>query len=437
MTQQSSSAFDKITALCKRRGFIFQSSLIYGGFANTWDYGPYGVELKNNVKRAWWNTVVHDRDDMYGMDSAILMHPAIWRASGHVDNFYDYKSDCKRCKHRFKTEDLIDKEKCPDCGGELTEGRAFNLMFQTHQGVVEDATSLVYLRPETAQGIFVNYSNVLDTHHPKLPFGIAQIGKAFRNEITPGNFTFRTREFEQMEIEYFVRPEDADRAYEEWVNERLSWYLRHGIKKENLRLAPHPKEKLAHYATACTDVEYQFPFGWAELEGIANRTDFDLKQHASSSGKDLRYFDAGTTTRYFPFVIEPSAGVDRSVLAFLLDAYHEEEVNGTLRVVLKLHRALAPVKIAVFPLLKKRPELVEKARALVTALNKRFYTVYDDTAAIGKLYRRQDEVGTPYCITVDVESLDDNKVTVRDRDTMQQERIGIDGIVSYFNDRFE
>jgi len=422
---------DKIVALCKRRGFIFQSSDIYGGLSNTWDYGPYGVELKNNVKRAWWRSNVYERSDVFGMDAAILMHPKVWEASGHVENFFDLKSDCKSCKLRFKAADLKDTKICPSCGGELTEARPFNLMFKTHQGPVADDANLIYLRPETAQGMFVNFQNLLDTKHPKLPFGMAQIGKAFRNEITPGNFTFRTREFEQMEIEYFVKPADADKYYEYWVEERYNWYLSLGLKKENLKKREHAKDELAHYARACTDIEYNFPIGWSELEGIANRTDFDLRRHSEVSGKDLKFFDDAIKEKYLPFIIEPSGGIDRSVLAFLTDAYHEEKVKDDTRVVLKLHKDLAPVKAAVFPLLKNRPEIVELAKKISQGLKKSFVSTYDDTGAIGKLYRRQDEVGTLYCVTVDVQSLEDKQVTVRDRDTMQQERIGIDRLKTY------
>jgi len=446
---------DKIVSLCKRRGFIFQSSDIYGGLSNTWDYGPYGVELKNNVKRAWWKSVVYERNDMYGLDAAILMHPKVWEASGHVENFFDLKSDCKSCKKRFKAADLLSRPEggkvCPECGGELTEARPFNLMFKTYQGPMEEAMSVVYLRPETAQGMFVNFLNILDSKHPRLPFGLAQIGKAFRNEITPGNFTFRTREFEQMEIEYFVRPQEADKKLEEWIEERFNWYLGLGIRKENLRRRPHTKDELAHYAKACTDIEYNFPFGastsvsddgerkratgWSELEGIANRTDFDLRQHAKASGKDLQYFDDIAKERFFPYIIEPSGGVDRSCLAFLTDAYHEEKVKDETRVVLRLKPALAPVKVAILPLLKNRPQLVELAKKIAADLKKSIVSVYDDTAAIGKLYRRQDEVGTLYCVTVDVQSLEDNQVTVRDRDTMAQERIGIDTLKEYLQTR--
>jgi len=436
---------EKIGSLCKRRGFIFQSSEIYGGLSNTWDYGPFGVELKNNVKAAWWKANVHDRNDILGMDAAILMHPKVWEASGHVDNFYDLKSDCKSCKKRFKAADLKDLKRCPECKGELTDERPFNLMFKTYQGPVEEAASLVYLRPETAQGMFVNFLNVLDSKHPKLPFGLAQIGKAFRNEITPGNFTFRTREFEQMEIEYFVKAEDADKKLEEWIAHRFHWYLNLGLKEENLRKRPHTKDELAHYAKACTDIEYNFPFsaaggsasgrGWSELEGIANRTDFDLKQHAKASGKDLQYFDDSTKEKFYPYIIEPSGGVDRSVLAFLVDAYYEEKVKDDIRVVLKLHKDLAPVKVAVFPLLKNRPEIVELAKKLAVDLKKSFVCAYDDTAGIGKLYRRQDEVGTLFCVTVDVQSLEDKQVTVRDRDTMLQERVSIDRLKEHISQK--
>ena len=426
---------DKVVSLCKRRGFIFQSSDIYGGLSNTWDYGPYGVELKNNLKRAWWKSVVYERDDIYGMDAAILMHPKVWEASGHVQNFFDLKSDCKSCKKRFKAEDLKGKSKCPECAGELTEARPFNLMFKTYQGPVEDASNVIYMRPETAQGMFVNFLNVLDSKHPKLPFGLAQIGKAFRNEITPGNFTFRTREFEQMEIEYFVHPKDAARIQGEWVESRFNWYTGLGIEKDNLRKRPHGKEELAHYALACTDIEYNFPFGWSELEGIANRTDFDLRQHSETSGRELKYFDDAAKEKFYPYIIEPSGGVDRSVLAILVDAYHEERVKEDTRVVLKLHKDLAPVKAAVLPLLRNRPEIVELAKKISADLKKSFVTVYDDTGAIGKLYRRQDEVGTLFCITVDVQSLEDKQVTVRHRDTMQQDRISIDKLKDYLSNK--
>jgi glycyl-tRNA synthetase len=422
---------DKIVSLCKRRGFIFQGSEIYGGLANTWDYGPYGVELKNNLKHAWWKANVQERNDILGMDCSILMHAKVWEASGHVHNFFDLKSDCKNCKKRFKSADLKDTAKCPECGGQLTEARPFNLMFKTYQGPVEETGNEIHLRPETAQGMFVNFLNILDSRHPKLPFGLAQIGKSFRNEITPGNFTFRTREFEQMEIEYFVNPQDADQALSEWIQNRFNWYLNLGIKSENLKKRQHGKNELAHYALACTDVEYNFPFGWSELEGIANRSDFDLKQHAQFSGRDLQYFDDQKKEKFYPYIIEPSGGVDRAVLAFLIDAYCEEKVKEDTRVVLKLNKELAPIKAAVLPLLRNRPEIVELAKKISQDLKKSFATVYDDTGSIGKLYRRQDEVGTLYCITVDVQTLEDKQVTVRSRDTMLQERISVDKLKEY------
>ncbi len=425
--------------MCKRRGFIFQSSDIYGGLANTWDYGPYGVELKNNVKRSWWKSVVYERNDIFGMDAAILMHPKVWEASGHVKNFFDVYLDCLNCRKRTRIDDPALKKApntCPVCGKVgLTDPREFNLMFKTHQGPIEEAANLVYLRPETAQGMFVNFLNILDSKHPKLPFGLAQIGKSFRNEITPGNFTFRTREFEQMEVEYFVHPSEADKKLEEWIDYRFSWYLGLGLDKDNLRKRPHGKDELAHYARACTDIEYNFPFGWSELEGIANRTDFDLKQHEQASGQELRYLDEATKEKIYPYIIEPSGGVDRSVLAFMADAYAEEKVRDDIRVVLKLHKELAPTKVAVLPLLRNRPEIVELAKKIAGDLKKSIITVYDDTGAIGKLYRRQDEVGTLFCVTVDVQTLEDRQVTVRERDSMQQERINIDRLKEYLNNK--
>ena len=444
---------EKIVSLCKRRGFIFQGSEIYGGLANTWDYGPFGVELKRNIKDAWWKANVRQRADMVGLDAAILMHPKVWEASGHIQNFSDSLVDCKKCNIRLRVDQI--QGKCPECGSQdLTEARTFNLMFKTHQGPIEDSSSLAYLRPETAQGIFVNFLNIVDVSRKKLPFGVAQIGKSFRNEITPGNITFRTREFEQMEIEYFVRPEESQKHYEYWVQERYNWYLSLGIKKENLRLRPHNMGELAHYAKACSDIEYQFPFGWSELEGIANRGDFDLVQHSKFSGKELSYFDTNTKEKIVPYIIEPSGGVDRAALAFLVDAYSEEKVypvrnhsqnvsnenvsNGVkeeTRVILKFSKELAPMKIAVLPLLKNRPEIVELAKKIYQDLRGSFACVYDDTAAIGKLYRRQDEVGTLFCLTVDVQSLEDKQVTVRDRDTMLQERISVDKLKEYFREK--
>ncbi len=434
--QPEMTLMDKMVSLCKRRGFIFQSSEIYGGLASTWDYGPLGAEIKRNLKEAWWRSNVYERDDVEGLDASILMHPSVWMASGHVSSFEDTLVDCKGCKKRFKVEQISGK-KCPECEGELTEARQFNLMLKTHLGPVEDEGSLSYLRPETAQGIFVNFQNVVNTMRRKLPFGIAQIGKSFRNEVTTRSFTFRSREFEQMEIEFFVRPGTDEEWYHKWVEERFSWYAKFGIRKENLRKRQHEDKELAHYAKACTDIEYNFPFGWSELEGIANRTDFDLKQHAQISGKDLQFFDEETKDRFIPYVIEPSGGIDRSILAFLFDAYTEEEVKGEKRVSLRLHKSLAPIKVAVLPLLRNRPEIVELAKKITGGLRKEFKAVYDDTASIGRLYRRQDEIGTPYCVTVDVDSLSDGKVTVRDRDSMLQDRISVDNVKEYLVGKFK
>ncbi len=426
----------KIVSLCKRRGMIFQSSEIYGGVGSVWDYGPVGVEFKNNVKRAWWRSYVYKRNDIEGLDAAILMHPMTWEASGHVGSFADLLVDCKNCKKRFR-EDQLKKDRCPECNGEVTESRKFNLMFKTFIGSVENEGSKIYLRPETAQGIFLNFTNVLNSSRKKLPFGIAQIGKAFRNEVTTGNLTFRSREFEQMEIEYFVRPEEDKIWYEYWLKERLDWYTRLGIDRKNIRLREHTKDELAHYAKRCHDIEYHFPFGWSELEGIANRTDFDLRQHAKFSNRELVYFDEDTKKSIVPYVIEPSGGVDRTVLAFLLDSYREEKVKNEKRVFLKLNKELAPVKVAVFPLLKNRPEVVRFAKEIAKDLGGDYKVVYDDTASIGRLYRRQDEIGTPYCVTVDVQSLDDRKVTVRDRDTMEQDRVSVDLLKDDLKERLE
>src|SRR6266700_2561323 len=464
---------DKIVSLCKRRGFIFQSSEIYGGTGADWDYGPLGVELKNNIKRAWWRDNVYLRPDMVGLDAAILMHPKVWKASGHLDHFTDPMVDCKACRRRFRADQLdatpwihycpvtkgnkfeipgsepckhcgARRTLCPECGkGELTPPRQFNLMFKTFMGPVEEDAAVTYLRPETAQGIFVNFDNVLQATRLKLPFGIAQIGKSFRNEITPGNFIFRTHEFEQMEIEYFVNPSDvidgrpADEVWHErWIQERLAWYQRYGIRREHLRLREHEKDELAHYAKRTADIEYKFPMGWSELEGIANRTDFDLKQHAEFSGKALEYFDEESKQKVVPFVIEPSAGADRATLAFLVDAYREEEVRGEKRVLLNFHPELAPIKFAGLPLLKKNDRIVETANKLTADLRKRWHSVYDDTASIGRLYRRQDEVGTPFCVTVDVQTVGDekspadDKVTIRDRNTMEQVRVSLSALES-------
>ncbi len=417
---------DKLVSLCKRRGYIFPSSEIYGGLGACYDYGPLGVELKNNVKKAWWKAVVQERDDMVGLDASILMHPQVWVASGHVEGFADPLVDCKQCKQRWRADQVRDG-KCPACGGELTEPRMFNLMFKTFVGPVEDEASVVYLRPETAQGIFVNFPNVLNATRKKLPFGIAQIGKSFRNEITTGNFIFRMREFEQMEIEYFVKPGTDERWFKHWVGERFNWYINLGIKKDNLRLRHHSKDELAHYALDCYDIEYFFPMGWSELEGVANRTDFDLKQHSKFSGKDLSYFDEETKERFVPYVIEPSAGVDRSVLAFLADAYDEEKDKEGLRVVLRLHYDLAPVKVAVLPL-SRNEKLIPLSKKIYDSLRRCWMVQYDDAQSIGRRYRRQDEVGTPFCVTIDFQSLEDNMVTIRERDKMRQIRVPIESL---------
>jgi glycyl-tRNA synthetase len=427
-------ALKDIANLCKRRGFIFQDSEIYGGIGSIWDYGPLGVELKKNLKDQWWKSMVYDRDDVEGLDAAILMNPETWKASGHVGSFADMMSDCRECKRRFRIDQLKGKN-CPECGGELTEPKSFNLMFKTQVGSVEGQAQDVYLRPETAQGIFVNFENILNSSRRKLPFGVAQIGKSFRNEITTGNFTFRSREFEQMELEFFVKPGEDEKWYDYWLNERMSWYLSLGIRKKNLRLREHEKEELAHYAKRCHDVEFLFPMGWSELEGIANRTDFDLRQHSELSGRDLRYFDDTTNERYTPYVIEPSGGIDRAVLAFLVDAYRTEIVRERKRVYLSIDKRLAPIKVAVLPLLKNRPEIVEMARRIRDDIRGNYRVVYDDTAAIGRLYRRQDEIGTPYCVTVDVESLDDGKVTVRERDTMEQDRIEVSRLKEFITEK--
>jgi len=418
---------EKVVNLCKRRGFVFPSSEIYGGIGSTWDYGPLGVELKRNIKDAWWRAVVTSREDTVGLDAAILMHPRVWEASGHVEGFSDPLVECKACHLRFR-EDHIEGEVCPECSGELTTPRQFNLMFKTFMGPVEDTASTVFLRPETAQGIFVNFLNVLHTTRQKLPFGIAQIGKSFRNEITPGNFIFRTREFEQMEIEYFVKPGEDDEAFSAWQEARLRWYLDYGIRRENLRIREHGSDELAHYAKACVDVEYEFPFGWSELEGIANRSDFDLRRHMEYSGKDLTYFDEETKSRFIPYVIEPSSGVDRPLLAFLVDAYDEEEVDGERRIVLRFDPRLAPFKAGIYPLMRKEGQ-PEKAQEIRDILKMHFPVVYDQSGSIGRRYRRQDEAGTPFGITVDHETMKDQTVTLRDRDEMTQVRIPLDRLV--------
>ncbi|MEK6320804.1 MAG: glycine--tRNA ligase [Acidobacteriota bacterium] len=482
---------ETIASLAKRRGFVFQSSDVYGGLGSVWDYGPLGVELKNNIKRAWWRSVVYERDDMVGLDAGILMNRLVWKYSGHEATFADPLVDCRKCNARLRA-DKVEGDKCPECGStDLTEPRQFNLMFRTTVGPVEDESGLTYLRPETAQGIFVNFKNLLDSTNRKLPFGVAQIGKAFRNEITPGNFIFRTREFEQMEIEYFVKPPQALKAgemtdeewHERWVEDRYNWHTQLGISAENLRKYRQKPEELAHYAKACVDLQYRFFPGreegekqWDELEGVANRTDFDLMSHSKKmvrseeptryvlvdpitglktyakmktdskksedrinpdSTADLTYFDHETNQHVFPYVIEPSAGVDRKLLAFMMDAYKEEEVRGEKRVLLKLHHDLAPIKVAVLPLAKNNEGIVNLAKDIKLRLQRTgaMRAVYDDTAGIGKLYRRQDEVGTPLCLTVDHQSLEDNQVTIRDRDTMLQERVPIAEIDRIIGDK--
>ena len=433
-------SMDKILSLSKRRGFVFQSSEIYGGLNATWDYGPLGVELKRNVKDTWWRSIVHERGDVVGLDAAILMHPQVWITSGHVEGFTDPLIECRSCHTRYRSDELAD-QKCPNCGAtDFTDPRQFNLMFKTFMGPAEDTASQIYLRPETAQGIFVNFANVLNASRRKPPFGIAQIGKAFRNEITPGNFTFRTREFEQMEIEYFVKPSTDDQWLQTWVQERFDWYVKYGIRRQNLRLRQHEPDELAHYAKDCYDIEYRFPWGWAELEGIANRTDFDLRRHAEASQEDLTYFDDETHERYYPYVIEPSGGVDRAALAFLLDAYDEEPDTSTakqeLRTVLHFHRHIAPIKVAILPL-SRNEKLVPTAQEVYSLVRPHLTTTYDDAQSIGRRYRRQDEIGTPYCVTVDFDTLDDRAVTIRDRDTMHQLRIPIADLVSVLKDRLQ
>ncbi len=488
MTKQASDRVDmeKIVSLSRRRGFIFPSSEIYGGLSSCWDYGPLGIELKRNIKQAWWQAVVQERDDMVGLDTSILMHPQTWAASGHIEGFSDPLVECKSCHQRFRLDQVLVREvylqnqfigyvsgfnqeelqgkwqqliskqpasskirifqvppaqpatlldfvddtskiPCPFCDtiGQFTEPQQFNLMFKTFMGPVEEEANVVYLRPETAQGMFVNFQNIVNTTRKKLPFGIAQIGKAFRNEITTGNFIFRSREFEQMEIEFFVKPETDEKWFNYWLEERLNWYVRLGIKKDNLKLREHTKKELAHYARACYDIDYLFPMGWAELEGIANRGDFDLIQHAKYSGKNLSYLDEESKEHIIPYIIEPSSGVDRSALAFLCDAYDEEPDKEETRVLLHLNPALAPFKVAVLPL-SRRDKLVEVAKKIHTDLRRHWMVSYDDAQSVGRRYRRQDEIGTPFCVTVDFQSLEDEQVTIRERDSMNQIRAPID-----------
>ena len=462
---------DTIVSLAKRRGFVYPSSEIYGGLGSAWDYGPLGAELCNNVRAAWWRWMVHERDDMEGLDSSIILNPLVWQHSGHVGTFHDWLVDCRKCKNRFRADKVGDPVSepdgklafklgdCPSCGAQdWTEVRAFNTMLRTKLGAVadDDPTALAYLRPETAQGIFINFLNVLNTSRRKLPFGVAQIGKSFRNEVTPGNFIFRTREFEQMEMEYFVRPGEDEQAHQEWIDACRQWFLDIGISADNLRFYEQPKEELAHYAKRTVDIQYRFfperedeERHWDELMGIANRTDFDLRTHSKKpenaegkrfnpdSTEDLSYFDEATKQRFYPYVIEPAAGVNRTVLALLMDAYSEKTNDkGETRVILKLHHSMAPIKVAVLPLAKNKPEIVGMAKAIKRSLQPIVRAVYDDTGGIGKLYARQDEVGTPFCVTVDHQSLEDEAVTVRDRDTWEQERVKVSDLPTYLLQRF-
>ena len=454
-----SDRLDAIVNLSKRRGFVYPSSEIYGGLRAAWDYGPLGVEMKNNIKRQWWRSMVQEREDIVGLDSSVILAREVWEASGHVTNFTDPLTECQVCHKRYRADHLLEgyEEKhghppehgladitCPNCGtrGAFDEPRQFNTMLRTYLGAVEDTSGLAYLRPETAQGIFINYKNVLTTSRRKIPFGIGQIGKSFRNEITPGNFIFRTREFEQMEMEFFVRPGSDEEWHDYWIEARLAWYTELGIKKENLRLYEHPKEKLSHYSKRTVDIEYRFDFvgsEWGELEGIANRTDYDLSTHQERSKVDMTYLDQESGERFIPFVIEPAAGVDRGMLTFLMDAYAEDEAPDAKgkpekRTVLRLDPRLAPVKVAVLPL-SRNADLSPKARDVAALLRKRWNTEFDDASAIGRRYRRQDEIGTPFCVTVDFDSLEDQAVTVRDRDTMTQERVGIDALADYLAGR--
>ncbi len=454
-----SDRLDTIVSLSKRRGFVYPSSEIYGGLRASWDYGPLGVELKNNIKRLWWRSMVTERDDIVGLDSSVILAREVWEASGHVTEFVDPLTECQSCHKRYRVDHLLEayEEKhgrapegglagltCPNCGnkGTFTEPRMFSGLLRTYLGPVEDESGLAYLRPETAQGIFINYKNVLQSSRRKIPFGIGQIGKSFRNEVTPGNFIFRTREFEQMEMEFFVKPGSDEEWHQTWIDTRFAWYSDLGIRKENLRLFEHPKDKLAHYSKRTVDVEYRFGFQgseWGELEGIANRTDFDLTTHGRAAGVDMSYLEQESGERFIPYVIEPAAGVDRAALVFMLDAYGEDEApdaKGNLekRAVMRFDPRIAPVKVAVLPL-SRNADLSPKARDLAAALRKRWNTDFDDASAIGRRYRRQDEIGTPYCVTVDFDTLDDQAVTVRERDSMRQDRIGIDGLEAYLGER--
>ncbi len=432
---------DKIMSLCKRRGYVYPSSEIYGGLSSSWDYGPLGAEMKRNLKTAWWDAMTNRRDDVEGLDASILMHPDVWKTSGHVDEFTDPLVDCRTCKGRFRADKLEEcrclkkPSKTPlECGGELTEARNFNLMFKTFLGPVEDDSATVFLRPETAQGIYVNFLNVKNSSRQKIPFGIAQIGKAFRNEITPGNFIFRTREFEQMEMQYFVHPDEDEKWFEYWRQQRWAFYEALGIKMDRLRWHEHEKDELAHYAKAAYDIEYEYPFGWQELEGVHNRTDFDLTRHIEATKKDMRYFDERFKEKFIPYIIETSAGCDRTLLTLLVDAYDEVEIKGEKRVFLRLSPKIAPIKVAIFPLVKKdgMPEYAEKVCAEV---KKRFKVFYDVSGAIGRRYARMDEAGCPFGVTVDGQSLEDDTMTVRDRDTMEQKRMTTAELIDFLDKR--
>ena len=432
----SGTSLETLVSLSKRRGFVFQSSEIYGGLSSVWDYGPVGVELKRNVKDAWWRSMVRERDDVVGMDASILMHPDVWVASGHLESFTDPLVECVECHRRYRA-DQLESDVCPNCGGAFGEPRQFNLMFKTFMGALEEAANTVYLRPETAQAMFVNFENVQTTSRKKIPFGIAQIGKSFRNEITPGNFFFRTREFEQMEMEYFCEPGTDDEWYDYWINFSMNWFKSHGIRSEKLKLRRHDPDELPHYSKASADIDYEFPWGWDELETISNRTDFDLKAHARKTGKDISYFDDQQKKRYVPFVVEPAMGADRSVLAFLADAYDEEGEGKQRRVVLRFHPDIAPFQIAVLPL-SRNDRLVPTARRVYGVLRSHFNTQYDDSQSIGRRYRRQDEIGTPLCVTVDFETVDeDDAVTIRNRDTMEQVRVPIENLETAIRDQLD
>lgn len=444
MEDSNNVTMEKLISLCKRRGFVFQGSEIYGGLANSWDYGPLGVEMRRNIRNEWWNNIVRQRDDVVGLEAAIIMNPKVWEASGHLQGFTDPLVECKNCQGRFR-EDQIESENCPECDGDLGPPRQFNLMLKTFLGPLEETASTVYMRPETAQGMFVDFLNVLTSSRKKLPFGIAQIGKSFRNEITPHNFIFRTREFEQMEMEYFVHPTTDENWHSYWIQERFKWYIDHGIKEKNIRIRPHESDELSHYSKATSDIEYLFPWGWGELEGIANRTNFDLQAHSEASGQKLVYFDEETKSHITPYVIEPAAGVDRMMLAFMLDAYREETIQTDnksakqdVRTYLKFHSSIAPITVGILPL-SRNEKLIPLSQKIYKDLriNTHLNINYDDAQSIGRRYRRFDEIGTPYCVTIDFDSLDDQQVTIRDRDTLSQKRLPIIELSQYLEDKMK